>query len=517
MLKQKDIMDCLPLLASVLGNQYGVTVEIGGSEAYTDGKTIHLPALPLDSEPELITMIKGYTDHEAAHIRETDFGVLKQAQLTPFQHNLFNILEDYRVEERLSARYPGCRENFRYLIQKLFAEEKAGDKNPAFSVLNTILLTVRSWAVDSIRGHRDSVAKTMEGYYPGLRKALDEVLDKVRTSCKDTHETIRYALELEQVIRQWSPEQPEPEQDESVQNDTYDAETPHDSLTALLNASSPDELPKGFGETLAGKIASDSPKDSQRQLEVAIVSKKRLETLSPEQINQIERATTGLGFRLQGLVQALKWLPAIPGTRGRLSSSLCHRLATGTPNVFIRKDFREAPNTAIHLLLDTSGSMATGALELANAVCYAVGKALQCIPGVNLGITAFPGGRVNGNKTTVAPVLRHGEKLSTQFPSMAYGLTPLAEALWWVMQQMYALREERKIILIITDGDPDSVSAALKALGQARKLGIECYGLGIMHPEITALLPHTSRVIDRLPQLAPALFALLEGALRRKA
>ena len=33
----------------VLGNQYGVTVEIGGSEAYTDGKTIHLPALPSDS------------------------------------------------------------------------------------------------------------------------------------------------------------------------------------------------------------------------------------------------------------------------------------------------------------------------------------------------------------------------------------------------------------------------------------------------------------------------------------
>lgn len=91
MLKPKDIMDCLPLLASVLGNQYGVTVEIGGSEAYTDGKTIHLPALPLDSEPELITMIKGYCDHESAHIRETDFEILRKAQLTPFQHNLFTI------------------------------------------------------------------------------------------------------------------------------------------------------------------------------------------------------------------------------------------------------------------------------------------------------------------------------------------------------------------------------------------------------------------------------------------
>ena len=95
-------MDCLPLLASVLGNQYGVTVEIGGSEAYTDGKTIHLPALPLDSEQELITMIKGYCDHESAHIRETNFEILRKANLTPFQHNLFNILEDWRVEERLS-------------------------------------------------------------------------------------------------------------------------------------------------------------------------------------------------------------------------------------------------------------------------------------------------------------------------------------------------------------------------------------------------------------------------------
>ena len=46
MLKQKDIMDCLPLLASVLGNQYGVTVEIGGSEAYTDGKRFICPRFP---------------------------------------------------------------------------------------------------------------------------------------------------------------------------------------------------------------------------------------------------------------------------------------------------------------------------------------------------------------------------------------------------------------------------------------------------------------------------------------
>jgi cobaltochelatase CobT len=54
-------------------------------------------------------------------------------------------------------------------------------------------------------------------------------------------------------------------------------------------------------------------------------------------------------------------------------------------------------------------------------------------------------------------------------------------------------------------------------LRQAQKKGFECYGLGIMCSNIATLLPHTSRVIETLPQLAPALFELLEGALRRNA
>lgn len=76
----------------------------------------------------------------------------------------------------------------------------------------------------------------------------------------------------------------------------------------------------------------------------------------------------------------------------------------------------------------------------------------------------------------------------------------MAESLWWVMQQMCPLRENRKIILIITDGEPDSIPAAQEAFKQAQKKGFECYGLGIMCSSIATLLPHTSRVIETLPQ-----------------
>ena len=38
-----------------------------------------------------------------------------------------------------------------------------------------------------------------------------------------------------------------------------------------------------------------------------------------------------------------------------------------------------------------------------------------------------------------------------------------------------------------------------------------------MCSNIATLLPYAGRVIETLPQLAPALFGLLEGALRRNA
>ena len=77
MLRTKDIMSCLPLLACILGKQYNITVEIGGTTAYTNGKTIHIPSLKIDTDEMYINMTRGYVDHEAAHIRYTDFQLLQ--------------------------------------------------------------------------------------------------------------------------------------------------------------------------------------------------------------------------------------------------------------------------------------------------------------------------------------------------------------------------------------------------------------------------------------------------------
>ena len=109
--------------------------------------------------------------------------------------------------------------------------------------------------------------------------------------------------------------------------------------------------------------------------------------------------------------------------------------------------------------------------------------------------------------------MRHGQAVPDMFDIRASGGTPLAGAVWWVLQTMLPLKERRKMILVITDGMPDNPLAANNAIGVAQKLGFEVYGLGIRDEHITHLLPHTSRVVNDLPDLVSAMFAMLQATL----
>jgi cobalamin biosynthesis protein CobT len=206
------------------------------------------------------------------------------------------------------------------------------------------------------------------------------------------------------------------------------------------------------------------------------------------------------------------------GRHGRLDARQLHRLSVADSRVFKRDGQKAGINTAVHILLDCSGSMRRR-IRLTTQACHAVATALDSIDGINVGVTAFPAGTPtdggNGNPTgaTVCPILAHGERMHTDFAVQATGCTPLGESLWWVLQRIHSLSESRKIVLILTDGDPDSFNVALEAIEDGRRFGVEIYGLGIMSEAITKLLPHHSRTINDLFELAPAMFDMLRGAL----
>ena len=232
--------------------------------------------------------------------------------------------------------------------------------------------------------------------------------------------------------------------------------------------------------------------------------------LPEKQKLQALQASIALRTRLQGLLQARTQKRCSIGRRGALHTGSLHRLQTGNPRIFRREAEQTGLNTAVHILLDVSGSMSGAPIVLARQACFAVAKALENIKGVNPAVTAFP---ALASTSSVFPIMRHGQKVPDSFGINASGGTPLAAALWWVMQTMLFLKEQRKLILIITDGVPDSTHAATHAVNVAQKLGFEVYGFGIRDEHIVKLLPQTSRVINDLPDLAPTIFDLLQDAL----
>jgi uncharacterized protein YegL len=152
-------------------------------------------------------------------------------------------------------------------------------------------------------------------------------------------------------------------------------------------------------------------------------------------------------------------------------------------------------------------------IDLATQSCYAIAHSLSQINGISLGVTAFPSKSTTESPFTVCPLLKHDQRLHTRFQVDASGTTPMGEALWWVMQEIQTRQENRKIILIITDGRPDSTIAAEQAIKHGKAMGFEFYGLGIEHDYIRKLLPDTSESITQLDDLVPTLFKLLRQTL----
>ena len=583
MIDTRAVMRSLPLVASVLGRKYGVKVEMGGADAYTDGKTIHLPAMPSEVPDTLLAMVRGFLDHEAGHVRETDFTALQEARLSPIEMHVWNTLEDWRVEHRLAALFPGCRHNFDWLIAHLFGSNDWDEPTePAANILNWLLLEVRSWDVLSLSRQRDSLARQVDRDFPGLRAKIKRVLRLVRTKCDSTQDAIKYAREIVCALDQYANpvSQPEPlaesqsqaepsaggpsersarsaqsdpdgqgdkndqpeGADDSLPDEGQDADADQDGLSepddgdvlessgvgevseharehvqSLLGAGE-DALPQNLGNILASVLNNASRDSVQSSIAVAVQTSKNAGPLSGDDIQEARQVCNALRSRLGGLLQTKVLARAAGGRRGRLDTGQLHRLAVSDPRVFRIKADRVGIDTAVHILLDCSGSMVRR-IHLACQACYAVASALEASK-INIAVTAFPGTQTpDGSYSTIAPVIRHGQKVSPNLDLSPAGGTPMGEALWWVMQEMLPLVEKRKLVLIVTDGDPDSVDCATQAIEQGRRAGFEIYGIGITSQAIMGLLPGRSVVVNAMPELAPAMFTLLENAIliRREA
>lgn len=613
------------IAATTWAKARGVKLIVGGSVACTNKEVVCLPTLP-DDDKSLIVKARGYADHEASHIEETDFSVPN--------NRWRGIFEDVRVEKCRVKKYPGSAINLRELVDILVAEGKF--TAPKTDLMGMLLMAAISRARAKFLKQLALLPNAIKAekfcrktFGDTFTDKLFSIVDRVDHT-KSTMDCKRLADEVEELIGKAVnfPEQfdgsgdaskdgksrksgqssgesgksdkesgkpgeesakPEKSDQSSDGSDKSgkDSESPGESGKpegteqsaegsgdssengkpeqadqssdgsgksdgsgqSSEGSEQPDNTPGDPGGSGAGgktrnlqalknaepTVETDLGKILEKDLNKA-AQKMYGEPKFPKTVYPSNRtissrqaiaARTAL-FKSRQLSAQLAGLFAAHnakhcGTREngqRLSAHRLHLLAVNTPDkrVFTDKRQRKAENTAIALLIDASASMDRH-IELAVQAAYVVAKCLQTMKGIVTTVAAFPHGddeRVLEVKPfNLPPVFdRFGQVY-------ANNNTPTAEVVMWGIQRLFPRKEERKVMIIFTDGRPNNYHTAARAVKKAMEMGIEVYVIALNDPNKNRsggfIDGDLVSPIAKIEDLGPAIIKLLRKALIERA
>jgi cobaltochelatase CobT len=309
----------------------------------------------------------------------------------------------------------------------------------------------------------------------------------------------------------------------SSHSDANDQSQDADQLAQILSSvlsAGQDDLPDDLFEA-AQELLGNQPRnsyDSETHLPLALDPNRNPSTGNAI-LNRALSESGKIRASLQGLIQSSRYeRPVNKRSGNRIDGRKLVRLSQGDSRVFERRTHKQAPNTALHLLVDASGSMnnrissnlSITLARIAMDSAVALALALEGISGVNPAITRFP----HGDTDNVNPLLKHGQKVrpnASAFSAITNGGTPLHTALWYAAASVMATREDRKVIMVLTDGEPDDYDAAKSVIRRCEATGIELVGVGICID--TSHLFDNSICINNVSDLRSELFRISKDLL----
>lgn len=217
-------------------------------------------------------------------------------------------------------------------------------------------------------------------------------------------------------------------------------------------------------------------------------------------------ASRRLKTRLRSLMQTMTLSRANESVRGsRINSRKAFRSSNYNRRMFIHQDDNKGVETAVFLLCDRSGSMDHIMVPTRDSV-YAIADAMSSVTGVKIGAGLFP------SNSILFPI---GHKVSNYVDRMNFypgGSTPLGEGMTMALSQLFKRREPRKIMVVVTDGEPDSLPYAKAMVATAEERGVEVFAVGIVSTAVNDVFDKCC-VIQSVEELPEAVLGMLTGAL----
>lgn len=549
-LNTNGLESALEKVARSLSDKFGINVIFQGDRCCTNGRTIFLPSLPDDLPPDMLGVIRGWLDHESAHILfSTDMKLVAKFQREHGKDafSVFNILEDARVEEAVSKRFPGSGFNLRmcYIEAAIKAQEYA--KKETLPILGQLAFAVHT----HVNGlpYLDFVDQEVRELVDGLSSLISQV-----PNCPDCHKVAAIALKV------WEKVRPLTEQEKAKANAIKVSSGDAQKAAQVQGGSSSDPVFQGIIGGMAGdisRIVGDhaSTNHAYRIWSTAYdkvnLSQNASTRSHQERMREVMPLVSGVRQKLlQSLLAEPKarWL----GDReqGAVNPRSLHRLVL--PNAdHQRRIFRQRVRTrrlrtAVTLLVDESSSMSGHKLDLAESTAMVFSEALArldiptCVVGFStMGYsldtvasqqTGMKVDELRG-KFRLQPLChtvykRFSEpfaKVSGRMESMsAKSITPLGESMLFAARHLLQRPEERKALFVMTDGKPVAGIApeditfahAKRSITRIEKAGIDVALVGIMERSVMNL-HHRSVVVPSLDKLPRTVMAQLQAVLTK--
>lgn len=209
-----------------------------------------------------------------------------------------------------------------------------------------------------------------------------------------------------------------------------------------------------------------------------------------EAVHRVKSVSNGLAFRLRSLVESQTYCrKSLKQEGARIDRPSIHRCVTGDMRVFRHEKRSTGVNTAIYLLIDTSGSM-SDRIEIARDTLLALTLALEQTQGVQVGAARYPhvvldadrGEYSQGVEELVALGERVGPRSGVIESMTTAGGTPTAQALVFADAELAKAKADRKICFVLTDGEPDDPGALRQVLkgmqSEVIAIGIQTTSVG---------------------------------------
>lgn len=545
------LKNALPIVAAAYGEKFGVKVLIQGQDAFTDGERIVIPIANPD-DPHYQQIAWGYLAHEAAHIRHTNFDMVQKASSKPIRKALLNIIEDVRIENELAKDYPGTRRSISQVIEYMVDTQQMcvpEQLEPASNLQAWLLFRLRCHFLGqkALTPLYQVVDERVRQLFPAAAMSRLSAMLTAVPSLGSTGEV----LKLVDAIVAMLEEESRPPQDESDadngndigqdasndSNNSSDSQTPEADSSAMGDAaqtgdSDNSDQADNLRQALEASAAQFEPDTFAQVAEVLSEQAEGHQGVTPLSLPQAEQAMLGdeailtlsasesaqIRARLRGMVQSSQDNRNHAKRHGLRVAT--HRLAAsqaGESRLFIQRQPRIAPNAAVHLLVDISGSMGKPIGEgnrkyfhVANEAALALAMALEGIPGVVPAVSYFPGIH---QEVSIALLpkqsVRHRAACFDQKPR---GCTPMAQAMWFAANILLAQKQKRKLMIVLTDGDPDDWAATHDIVDRCRRSGFELLGIGIQTRSVEKFFPQ-SIVINDVKDLKRELFEVTQQLL----